>query len=78
MVVSMFHLSTYFHEFVRLVAKGSTWFDVCRSFYVKPAFFTELYLTLQTDFTTRWCSMIFCQWLFYWTISPTPAIQIFC
>jgi len=28
----------------------------CRSFYVKPALFIELYLTLQTDFAARWCS----------------------
>ena len=31
----------------------------CRSFYVKPALFVELYLTLQTDFTARCCFCFF-------------------
>jgi len=37
----------------------------CRSFYVIPTFFIELYLTLQTSFAARWCFCFFCQWLFY-------------
>ena len=44
------------------------------SFCVKLAFFTAFSLTLQTDFSARWC-LFFCKWLFYWTSLPSPAIK---
>jgi len=40
---------------VRMVSCKGVYAISCRSFYVKLALFSELYLTLQTDFTARWC-----------------------
>jgi len=48
---------SFFNVFTRIrkvtVSCQGLYAVCCRSFYVKPALFVELYLTLKTDFTAR-------------------------
>jgi len=69
MFVSFINVFTQIH----MVSCQGVYTIWCRSFCVKPAFFNELYLTLQTDFGARW--YFFCQWLFFWIGLPTPDID---
>jgi len=41
----------------------------CRSFYIKPALFIELYLTLQTSFAAHWC---------FWFSANDSSIEQIC
>jgi len=52
---------------LRLV--GKDYAICCRSFYVKPALFIELYLTLQTDFAVRCC---------FWFSANDSSIEQIC
>ena len=59
---------------IRMVSWREIYAIWCRSFYVKLAFFIELYLTLQTDFAARRCFSFSANDSFYWTSLPTPGL----
>ena len=55
------------HEFVGLLAKGSTQFDVGEVILCKTCILYRnvFVLALQILFAVRWCSWFFCQCLIY-------------